>query len=867
MEYEYWREAIINAFNILNLMDEMDINKSTAYDVEHKGKHYPPKEVFRLAADFIEENYPKIVIPKPSGGKSTNKFIEKFGFKVIEKEKIKMIEKIKTLIETPHFQDLLASETFYFSELSKLFNQYKDFDIELIKTDLESYLNNEPKDFNFQELLDSSTGDFNSFLFLIGKLISLFDEKGYKKKAWNPYQDKRVVSRSMLSQKYWTGNLLKYKLLDFRDDYLQEEAAEAFKHSINFINQPEQHVNIVSKNHRKDIVNYFNLGSASEIINLFSNELKDLKSELNRGVIISHLLYNSELKKIWMSSIVGLMASDSTGWFENYLKESNKHNYSIVWNSKKPSGTNATLKVLRSVITEEGSFNLYYTSNNKINYVAKIIDFAENNQDYINKNWKKSHKNIFGFNNSFSEYNDGNKKASIVFLCESFNKIKPINKNDFEIFKTYSYPTQDNLTPLQSEPEIDIIKTMSKINYIDKNENQMEENYNAPLNQIFYGPPGTGKTYNTILEAAKIITQDETITYTDSQITFNEHLGKQIEFITFHQNYSYEDFIQGLRPDTESNGELSFFKSDGVFKKIADRALKNFKESNTEVQKKKSFTEVFEDFVFPLIEGDIDEIEIKMKKVSFYITNIKDKSIEFRKMSGGTDHTLRIGTLREMYEEESTKDIQGLSSYYRPLLTELLKIGKLEETERIIKKNYVIIIDEINRANISRVFGELITLIEKDKRYGGNIPLTATLPSGEPFIVPSNLYIIGTMNTADKSIALLDIALRRRFEFKAMYPKYEIENKTIYKSEFLKSLNGLIVKSGKGHDFTIGHAYFMCDDNETFDFESTINNKVIPLLLEYYMNDDQEVKKILDEALKEQGLKVDNWPLEVIRNG
>lgn len=379
------------------------------------------------------------------------------------------------------------------------------------------------------------------------------------------------------------------------------------------------------------------------------------------------------------------------------------------------------------------------------------------------------------------------------------------------------------------------------------------------LNTILYGPPGTGKTYESVKMAAEIIKNHSVANYTEAKQIFNENLHDRIEFITFHQNYSYEDFIQGIRPDVENNKSLTFEKKDGVFKIIADRALQNLLASEKQTAPKKSFEAVFEEFFKPMIEGEVEEIEVKMKKVSFYITEVGNKSIDFRKASGGTAHTLSIATLKKMYEAGTVLDIQGLSSYYSPLLEKFLQLGKISENEveKVNKNNYVIIIDEINRANISRVFGELITLIEPDKRSHGSIPLKSKLPSGDIFCVPSNLYLIGTMNTADKSIALLDIALRRRFDFISMYPKYEVNGHEIYDVEILRSLNEQIISS-KGHDFQIGHSYFMKENN---DLVKRMNNKVIPLLLEYFMNDDKEVRSILYKA----GLEVetDSWPLRI----
>ncbi len=273
-----------------------------------------------------------------------------------------------------------------------------------------------------------------------------------------------------------------------------------------------------------------------------------------------------------------------------------------------------------------------------------------------------------------------------------------------------------------------------------------------PLNFIIYGAPGTGKTYSTAEYALAIIESRAVDTRRKSyeerkavMAAYNDYVRKgQIVFTTFHQSYGYEEFIQGLRPDTKS-GKMAFITVDGVFKRIADDALDNH------------------------------------------------------------------------------------------------------------EKNYVIIIDEINRANISKVFGELITLIESDKRWGEVNETCATLQSGDIFAVPNNLYIVGTMNSADKSISLIDAALRRRFEFIEQYPNASLVDDPTLRN-VLSKINTILADSLESSDLLIGHSYFM--GKTVDDLCAILNNSIIPLLYEYYYDNKKKVIGVLTDALKDLGIKI-----------
>ena len=251
---------------------------------------------------------------------------------------------------------------------------------------------------------------------------------------------------------------------------------------------------------------------------------------------------------------------------------------------------------------------------------------------------------------------------------------------------------------------------------------------------------------------------------------------------------------------------------------------------------------------------DNDKLEIKMKKSSFYIKEVDETHISFDKSGGESQHVLLIKNLKLMYEQGENKIIMGgLSQYYNPLLEYLFENSEIKNEEKEPLKNYILIIDEINRGNISKIFGELITLIEPSKRIGADEEIKVKLPySGKEFGVPQNLYIIGTMNTADRSIAPIDTALRRRFVFEEMAPNPSLLNSIIVKENTKLELDKLLeaintrIEYLYDRDHTIGHAYLI-DVKNLDDLKFAFKNKIIPLLAEYFYEDWENIDLVLNQ--------------------
>ena len=343
------------------------------------------------------------------------------------------------------------------------------------------------------------------------------------------------------------------------------------------------------------------------------------------------------------------------------------------------------------------------------------------------------------------------KPCKRVQLCINYNLWnKPITKeilpknNSFDKFYAGLPGTNFKATKEQFEALEQLIKQLDLLQ--DPSAEYLPiKAQNHPLNLILYGPPGTGKTFQTINYALSIIekrslSELELEKREKLRDRFEEYLEKgQIAFVTFHQSFSYEDFVEGIKPMIKKKNVL-YQVEPGIFKRIAQDASRN-------------------------MENELDE-------------------------------------------------------------------------------KFVLIIDEINRGNVASIFGELITLIEADKRAGKKEALQAILPySKQRFFVPSNLHILATMNTTDRSVESLDIALRRRFDFVEMLPRPDMISKIARKPVaagvdlrlLLTTLNQRIeVLLDK--DYCIGHSYFL--NIETLsDLKEVFSKKIIPLLQEYFFSD------------------------------
>lgn len=465
--------------------------------------------------------------------------------------------------------------------------------------------------------------------------------------------------------------------------------------------------------------------------------------------------------------------------------------------------------------------------------------------------------------------------------------------------KGYSWKLRKELKEALEEMElsnVDVNKPVSQTTEFDKN-------------LILYGPPGTGKTYNSAIYAVAICdgkSVDELTDYDAVMARYNElKKERRISFTTFHQSYGYEEFIEGIKPivgsgeQSNAGGNVSYKIEPGIFKEFCESAKKSKVKTDkfeipddATIWKVTVSSEVKEDcfknnrvrigwgmdsdgayaFVNDMKTGDIiittDGSRSIINGISV-ITKDEAYSLEVEDdattrdviwLANDIDEDIRSINNDKILHRMTVARVPGMH------VSDIISLAKARNSElsnteiEENEKPYVFVIDEINRGNISKIFGELITLIEDTKREGMPEAANAVLPySGDPFSVPRNVFILGTMNTADRSIALMDTALRRRFSFIEMMPDTDVLRAIgadkVGELNVANMLDVINERIGFLYDreHTIGHAFFtvLKDDPSIERLQSIFKKSVIPLLQEYFYEDYQKIQMVLGDNGKE----------------
>ncbi|WP_312105761.1 AAA family ATPase [Acinetobacter venetianus] len=617
---------------------------------------------------------------------------------------------------------------------------------------------------------------------------------------------------------------------------------------------------------------------------------------------------------------------------------------------------------------EEVRFNFEGNDLFPVNYEVEDYFSTEEAYDFLKKKYKKNKeesKKIVGFTNNANREIAlilDNLRPSLFIGCDPQNNQFfefDFIENNSKIYGKYEqddgrhhglkshtpsldkgnnayYIEINSLTDLEKFCEWYELDTHQVLDNSNSKENkEMSNKMVQPLNRILFGAAGTGKTFNTINHALSII-EDKSLQDLEKEEReylknrFDEYKNKgQIKFVTFHQSFSYEDFVEGIRAETVEDNEgkknIEYPVVSGVFKSLCDTAQSkvilesqknNFDPSANEIWKMSLGRAGEDEDIFDycvknhcvllgwgddinfsgatnrkqveeiMDENGYEDYRKKYPSASRFVNDFKNKTKvgDLIIISDGNYKFRAIGEISGNYEllpdsDDAPRYVQKKSVKWLKLFKPSLNVEQLFDkvlSQQTIynlanainltklknlldshqkednDKKFVLIIDEINRGNISRIFGELITLIEDSKRQGAEEALSVTLPySKEEFSIPHNLYLIGTMNSSDRSLTGLDIALRRRFTFIEMPPQPNLLRDVSVEGVDIERLLTVInqrIEILIDRDHCIGHANFMVlKEKPTLENLAHIfKQKIIPQLQEYFFDDWAKINLVLN---------------------
>ncbi|UCS93775.1 AAA family ATPase [Echinicola marina] len=857
--------------------EKLDLNPSTRWNVVINGQSFPPKEIMRYAHQEMNGEF----LWTYGGGEATNKWLKQFDFKIVSKTEnndpvLGLIERYKE-----HALKSKLKDELYKWRLVKAFHgrpnpDSSDFTNEFLSINFANLIDG-PRALASANLLAKNRPDDFCEAFKI-----LFNEENKLEYRLSSFEKRCEAIHSEISH------------LPHRQDERTMATYLAFYDSSKYAFYKDSFyqkycklIGIKPEKRGKKLIHYLSLlEDFVENYILEDSELLNLKKQL-----LTDDCYEDLNHKIFAQDILYSTLDQQKGLGRNYWRvgtSDHKSNYwdimqdnqyiSIGWKEigdlreKEVKNKKDIIQLLES----EG----YYLDDKKVGSrkAGEILNFYNDIKDgdiII----AQAGSDILGIGEVVDEYNYDSSQIFSHFKPVEW-KLQSPNLKNIEGLRTTVYKIS----------QLDFINKIDHLLKINKKEQKMINE----LNQILFGPPGTGKTYYTLNKALELCGEDlKGLSRADIKDRFEQLVDEgRIIFTTFHQSMTYEDFVEGIKPiEPEKEGDPVVYRvEEGIFRKLCIEASFSLakEEESVATENVLDFSLAFDIFVQEteenLASGKSIELDTKnggkvivdgisqqgniiikhpgrdntypvskqrLSKLHAAFPDLDDVNNidqQFRSIIGGSNSTANWSVLNAIRNntpvaKETPKEIRKYSWDDK---VQVVKSLKKEDYKGKTGDPYVLIIDEINRGNVSQIFGELITLIEEDKRLGNPEAIQVQLPySKEWFGVPPNVHIIGTMNTADRSVEALDTALRRRFSFTEMPPKPKIiksEGKAVNGiingidlSDLLETINRRIEKL-LNKDHMVGHSYFLSVKGLE-ELKAAFQNKIIPLLQEYFFGD------------------------------